>query len=359
MNYTSGTTGFPKGVRRPLAPAPPEMIADAYAGFLTLFGVLPGTGGVHLMVAPVYHTAVLYFALNNLHQGHAVVMMDKWTPEGTLRRIDRYGVTNSHMVPTHFSRMLNLPDGVRGSYDVSSLRHIVHGAAPCPESVKRAMLEWWGPCISEYYAATEGGGTIATAQEWLERPGTVGRPWHGAEIRVYLDDGAPCEPGQVGTVYIKMAQGGFEYHKDKAKTGDAFRPDGFFTVGDAGYLDADGYLYLCDRKSDMIISGGVNIYPAEIEAVLYTHPAVIDAAVFGVPDPDWGEQVKAVVELSSHTDPSPELAAQIIEFTRERLGGYKVPRSVDFIDEMPRDPNGKLAKRKLRDPWWAETGRTI
>jgi long-chain acyl-CoA synthetase len=235
---------------------------------------------------------------------------------------------------------------------------MIHAAAPCPPDVKRRMLEWWGPVIYEYYAATEGGGTIVTPQEWLERPGTVGRAWTGAELRILTEDGQPCAPKQIGTVYMKLGPASFEYHKDKAKT-EGSRREGFFTVGDVGYLDEDGYLFLCDRKSDMIISGGVNIYPAEVESVLLTHPKVGDVAVFGIPDEDWGEQVKAVIELVPGVEPSPALAEEIMAFCLERTAKYKAPKSIDFTTSMPRDPNGKLYKRKLRDPYWLGRERAI
>jgi long-chain acyl-CoA synthetase len=314
MTYTSGTTGKPKGVRRPLLAAPPDAIGEANAMFLALFGIKPREG-VHLVVSPLYHTAVLNFCSNHLHFGHTVVLMDKWTPEGMLENIARHRVTNTHMVPTQFRRLLSLPEEVKRSADVSSLRHVIHGAAPCPVDVKRQMLAWWGDVIYEYYAASEGGGTTATPHDWKAHPGTVGKAWPISQIKVVRDDGSECPPREVGTVYIKMGQLVFEYHKDKKKTDSSWR-DGFFTVGDAGYLDEDGFLYLCDRKSDMIISGGVNIYPAEIEEVLHGHPAIADVAVFGVPDDDWGEQI-------------------------------------------PRDPNGKLYKRKLRDPYWQGRDRAI
>ena len=299
---------------------------------------------------------MLYFSSSALHLWQKLVVMDKWTPEGMLQRIERYKVTNSHMVPTHFVRLLNLKN--HEEYDVSSLAHMVHGAAPCPPEVKKAMLAWWGPVISEYYAATEGGGTMVTAAEWLERPGTVGRPWQGADIKICDDEGKELAPTEVGTVYIKMAQG-FEYHKDKEKTAKAYRVDGYFTVGDAGYLDADGYLFLCDRKADMIISGGVNIYPAEIEVVLLQHDRIVDVAVFGVPDADWGEAVHAVVEVTGEVADAEAVAAEILAWTKDRIAGYKRPRSLELIEEMPRDPNGKLAKRKLRDPFWEAVGRHI
>jgi long-chain acyl-CoA synthetase len=218
------------------------------------------------------------------------------------------------------------------------------------------MIEWWGPVIYEYYAASEGGGTMVTPQEWIERPGTVGRAWQTAEIAIFDEQGDRLPPNEVGTVHIKMQQG-FEYHRDPTKTDRAWRTDGYFTVGDAGYLDEQGYLFLCDRKADLIISGGVNIYPAEIEGVLIGHPRVLDVAVFGIPDEDWGEQVKAVVEPRG--TPGPDLAEAILGWARERLAKYKCPRTVDFIETLPRDPNGKLKKRLLRDPWWEGHERQI
>ena len=358
MTYTSGTTGQPKGVRRPLPDAPPEPIAERNAMFLMLFGITPKDDGVHLVVSPLYHTAVLNFCTNHMHFGHTVVLMDKWTPELTLEKIARYRVTTSHMVPTQFKRLLSLPADVKARADVSSLRHMIHSAAPCPVDVKRSMIEWWGNTIYEYYAASEGGGTLAAPAEWLTHPGTVGKAWPISQLKVVKDDGTPCAPREVGTVYMSMGQHTFAYHKDQKKTDSTWK-DGFFTVGDAGYLDEEGYLYLCDRKSDMIISGGVNIYPAEIESVLGTHPKVRDVAVFGIPDEDWGEHVKAVVELAAGAQPGQALADEILAFCKERLAGFKCPKSIDFTPALPRDPNGKLYKRKLRDPYWAGRDRAI
>ena len=262
------------------------------------------------------------------------------------------------MVPTMFHRMLALPDEVKQRYDVSSWRTVIHAAAPCPVEIKQRMLEWWGPVIYEYYAATEGGGTLVTPEEWMKKPGTVGKPWPISEVEVLDDDGNELPAGEVGTVWMSMSSGDFEYYKDKEKTERTFR-DKFFTVGDAGYLDEDGFLFLVDRKSDMIISGGVNIYPAEIEGVLLTHPKVGDAAVFGIPHADWGEEVKAVIEPGPGIEPGPELAADLLQFCRERLARYKLPKSIDFVPELPRDPNGKLYKRKLRDPYWEGRERAI
>jgi len=351
MTYTSGTTGNPKGVRRPLPPVSPELVSSQQAMFLMLFGIMPGSAGVHLVGAPLYHTAVLNFATNHLHLGHTLVLMEKWTPEGMLELIERQRVTSSHMVPTQFNRLLKLPEAVKKQHDVSSLSHVIHSAAPCPVDTKRRMLEWWGPCIYEYYAASEGGGTLATPEQWLKKPGTVGAPWPISQIRILDDQHQPLPPGAVGTVWIKMGDHRFEYHRDSKKTGDAWR-DGFFTVGDAGYLDEDGFLFLSDRKADMIISGGVNIYPAEIESAFVGHPKIADVAVFGIPNDDWGEEVKAVVQPAAGVSPGPELEAELREYASERLAKYKLPRTIDFIGEMPRDPNGKLYKRKLRDPYW-------
>lgn len=358
MTYTAGTTGNPKGVRRPTPQVDPDTNGALNGAFLTLFGIMPHDGNVHMTVSPLYHTAVVNFTLDSLHLGHTIVLMDKWSPEETLRLIDRYEVTTSHMVPTQFRRLLALPPDVRSKYDLGSLRHMVHSAAPCPPDVKRAMIEWWGPVIDEYYAATEGGGTLVTSEEWLKKPGTVGKPWPISQIRILDDEDQPVPAGTPGTVWIKMGDYTFEYNKDRQKTEKTWK-EGFFTVGDVGYLDEDGYLFLNDRKIDMIISGGVNIYPAEIENALLGHPKVVDAAVFGIPHDDWGEEVKAVIQPVDGVAPGPQLEHELIELCRERLAKYKVPRSIDFIEEMPRDPNGKLYKRRLREPYWAGRERNI
>jgi long-chain acyl-CoA synthetase len=352
MNYTSGTTGNPKGVYRALSGLSPEDAALGLSGLLFLFGIQPHDENVHIVGSPLYHTAVLRFSGASIHLGHTVVLMDKWNPEEMLALIERHRVTSSHMVPTQFHRLLALPEDVRSKYDMSSLRHMIHAAAPCPIDVKYKMIEWWGNAIDEYYAASEGGGTLVTADQWLEKPGTVGLPWPISEIAIFDDEGNRIEePGVIGTVYMSMQTGGFTYHKDKKKT-DANRIGSFFTVGDVGFLDEDGYLFLRDRKIDMIISGGANIYPAEIENVLLGFPKVADVAVFGIPHDDWGEEVKAVVEPAEGVEPSDELAAEIIEYCSTRLAKFKIPKSIDFTDSMPRDPNGKLYKRKLRDPYW-------
>ncbi|MFC8699230.1 acyl-CoA synthetase [Streptomyces parvus] len=349
MNYTSGTTGRPRGIRRPLPGKRPE---ETYlGGFLGIFGIRPFDDNVHLVCSPLYHTAVLQFAGAALHIGHPLVLMDGWAPEEMLRLIDAHRCTHTHMVPTQFHRLLALPEEAKARYDVSSMRHAIHGAAPCPDHVKRAMIDWWGSCVEEYYAASEGGGAFATAEDWLKKPGTVGKAWPISELAVFDDDGNRLPAGELGTVYMKMSTGGFSYHKDETKTRNN-RIGDYFTVGDLGVLDADGYLFLRDRKIDMIIAGGVNIYPAEIESALLTHPAVADAAAFGIPHADRGEEVKAVVEPAEGHTPSDALAAAILAHCEERLAGYKRPRSLDFITAMPRDPNGKLYKRRLREPYW-------
>ncbi|MCW2686184.1 MAG: fadD4 4 [Mycobacterium sp.] len=353
MLYTSGTTGKPKGVRRPLTGAHPDAVPVGAIGFFSLFGLTPFDGHVHICSSPLYHTAVLNFSAISIQLGHKVVLMDKWDAEEMLRLIEEHHVTHSHMVPTQFRRLLALPEEVRAKYDVSSLRNVIHGAAPCPPEVMRQMLQWWGPVVTEYYAATEGGGSTITAQEWLRRPGSVGKAWPYSVIKVHDEEGNEVPTGEVGTVYMQMGGSSFSYHNDEKKT-LASRSGDLFTVGDVGHLDEDGYLYLQDRKSNMIISGGVNVYPAEIENELIMHPKVIDIAVFGVPDEDWGEQIKAVVQAADGVVPDDALTAELLEYAKSRLAKFKLPRSIDYIDTMPRDPNGKLYKRKLRDPYWAD-----
>jgi long-chain acyl-CoA synthetase len=352
MNYTSGTTGNSKGVFRPLSGLSPEEAALGLSGILFLFGIQPQDDNVHIVGSPLYHTAVLRFSGASIHLGHTLVLMDKWIPEEMLQLIEKYRVTTSHMVPTQFHRLLALPEQTRRRYDVSSLRHMIHAAAPCPIDVKYKMIDWWGNAIDEYYAASEGGGTLVTAEEWLDKPGTVGQPWPISEIAIFDDEANLVEePNVIGTVYMSMQTGDFSYHKDEQKT-KSNRIGKYFTVGDVGLIDEDGYLFLRDRKIDMIISGGANIYPAEIENVLLGFPKVGDVAVFGIPHEDWGEEIKAVVEPAEGVEPSPELAEEILEYCSSRLAKFKTPKSIDFTDDMPRDPNGKLYKRKLRDPYW-------
>jgi long-chain acyl-CoA synthetase len=358
MLYTSGTTGRPKGVRRPLTGADPDEVPAAATWFFGIFDLHPFDGHVHVCGSPMYHTAVLNFVANSVQLGHTAVLMDRWRADEMLRLIERYRVTHSHMVPTQFHRLLELPEAVRDKYDVSSLRVMIHGAAPCPPEVKRRMLDWWGPVVTEYYAATEGGGTAISAAEWLEKPGSVGKPWPGSVVKVLDESGAELPAGEPGLVYMRMGTSNFEYHKDPAKTSQS-RVGDLFTLGDIGYLDEDGYLYLCDRKSDMIISGGVNVYPAEIENELACHPKVADVAVFGVPNADWGEEIKAVVQPAAGVEGDDALTVELLAFAADRLARFKIPRTVDYLAELPRDPNGKLYKRKLRDPYWADRERAI
>lgn len=358
MLYTSGTSGRPKGVRRPLTGLDPDDAAVMATWFFSLFGLAPYDDHVHLCGSPLYHTAVLNFAAISIQLGHPVVLMDGWDPQEALRLIEAHRVTHTHAVPTQFRRMLGLPADVRARYDTSSLRAVIHSAAPCPPEVKRRMIDWLGPVVVEYYAATEGGGTLITAPEWLRKPGSVGLPWRGSQVRVLDRAKREVAAGQLGLVYLQMGTSHFAYHKDEEKT-RAARAGDLFTVGDIGYLDEDGYLFLCDRSSDMIISGGVNIYPAEIESELSCHPAVADVAVFGIPHDDWGEEIKAVVEPAAGVQAGPALTEDLLAFLGGRVARFKLPRTIDYIAQLPRDPNGKLYKRRLRDPYWADREQAI
>lgn len=359
MNYTSGTTGRPKGVKRALAGIDPNMMGELNAMFMMMFGIQAHENNVHFTGSPLYHTAVLIWATNSLHLGHSVVMMEKWDAEGMLYLIDKYKVTTSHMVPTQFVRSLKLPQSVRDKYDCSSTRHMIHAAAPCPIEIKRSMIEWWGPSIYEYYAATEGGGTLVTPEEWMQYPGTVGRAWPSAEVKIFNDEGEELKAGEVGTIYMLLSENmRFEYKGDKAKT-QKERLGDYFTVGDVGYLNEEGYLFLSDRKIDMIISGGANIYPAEIESELILHDKVTDCTVFGIPNADWGEEIKAVVQPADGIVGDQALTDEIIEYLAGRIAKMKLPRSIDYLDELPRDPNGKLYKRRLRDPYWEGKTRKV
>ena len=351
MLYSSGTTGRPKGVRKDLPGTPfgdpssaPVQIAQG------LYARDVGPGSVYLSPAPLYHAAPLVFGMSMHRIGATVVVMEQFDPIRCLQLIERHRVTHAQFVPTMFVRMLRLPAEERETYDVSSLKSVVHAAAPCPIAVKRQMLDWWGPIIDEYYSGTEDiGGTFITAEEWLAHPGSVGRPM--VECHVVGEDGQELPPGQPGVLYFVGGRP-FEYHNDPEKTASITTPDGWRTLGDIGYLDEDGYLYLTDRKAHMIISGGVNIYPQEAENVLASHPAVTDVAVIGVPDDEMGEAVKAVVQATDPAAAGPELEAELLAHCRSELATYKCPRTIDFVDALPRDPNGKLYKRVLRERYW-------
>lgn len=351
MLYSSGTTGRPKGVRKPL---PGTLFGDPSAApVLVAKGILAGgagPGSVYLSPAPLCHAAPLVFSMSMQRIGATVVVMERFDPRLCLELIERHGVTHAQFVPTMFIRMLRLPRAERERYRLSSLRHVQHAAAPCPIAVKRQMLDWWGPIIHEYYSGTEDlGHTSITPEEWLAHPGSVGRP--AQECHIVTENGIEQPPGGVGVVYFAGGRP-FEYHNDPEKTASVTNDQGWRTLGDIGYLDEDGYLYLTDRRAHMIISGGVNVYPQEAENVLAGHPAVADVAVIGVPDAEMGEAVKAVVQPVDPAAAGPELAAELLAHCRTELATYKCPRSVDFVDELPRDPNGKLYKRNLREHYW-------
>lgn len=359
MHYTSGTTGRPKGVKRDL-PA----TVDGYLALLGTLGRNVGLdgSGPHLLTGPHYHAAVGGYALFDLVNGAPVVMMPKFDAATTLELIDRHAIAHTHLVPTMMVRLLRLPEAARAAFDGRSLTHVLHGAAPITRETKRAMIDWWGPVLTEYWGTSEAGTfTLVSSTEWMAHPGTVGRPMAGVEVLVVDDTGEPVPAGEIGTLYCRMGSSPrpFRYHGDPDKTDAAYLAPGVFTMGDMGRVDAEGFVYLADRATNMIISGGVNIYPAEVEAVLGSHPAVADVAVFGVPDEEWGEQVKAVVEVRSGHTPGAELAAALIAFARDNLAHYKAPKSVDFVDALPRLPSGKLAVRTLKDPYWADRDRRI
>ncbi len=347
MLYSSGTTGRPKGVKRPLPEIPiDEMDLRTGSYFAAQYGYGPDM--VYLSPAPMYHAAPLAFSTAVHRHGGTLVIMERFDADRCLAVIERHEVTHAQFVPTMFVRMLKLDDAQRTRHDTSSLQVAIHAAAPCPIPVKQRMIEWWGPIIAEYYAGSEGNGsTFITSEEWLAHPGSVGRPRRGM-VHICDDEGNDLPPGETGAVYFSGG-GTYEYYKDPAKTAGAALSNGRTTLGDIGHLDDDGYLYLTDRKAHMIISGGVNIYPQEIENVLIEHPSVGDVAVFGIPNAEMGEEVKAAIELIDSIEPSQALAEELIAFTRQQIAHYKCPKSIDFEDQLPRLPTGKLYKRLLRD----------
>jgi long-chain acyl-CoA synthetase len=362
MFYTSGTTGRPKGVRGSLAQigGPVEMWTLMAHSMRPVMG-LPDEGAVQCICGPMYHSAQWVISTFSLLCGATLVLQHRFDAAELLELLDRHRVTNVHLVPTQMSRVVQLPSEQRDRFDGSSLHSVLHGAAPCPPAVKRSLIEWWGPIVTEYYGGTEGGfiSTI-TSQEWLERPGSVGRPLEVVEVLVVGPDGAPAAPGVAGDLYFRSLLGSrFEYHNAPEKTEAAHLAPGVATLGDIGFLDDDGYLFLSDRRIDMIVSGGVNIYPAEIEAALVGAGPVVDAAVFGIPDEEMGESVRAALVLREGSEWDDATQREVVAHCRERLAGYKCPRSFEVHAELPRSEAGKLLKRSLRDPWWVDRDRRI
>ncbi|QLL10424.1 AMP-binding protein [Mycobacterium vicinigordonae] len=352
MLYSSGTTGFPKGVRPPLPDRSIDEPGDAAVAIAKrLYGI--GADDVYFSPAPLYHAAPLRWCAMAQALGATLVLTKKFDAEKTLQYIERYRVTVTQMVPTMFVRLLKLDESVRAHYDLSSLRAVIHSAAPCPVPTKRAMIDWLGPILYEYYSSTEVNGmTFIDSADWLAHPGSVGQSVLGV-IHICDDDGREVLPGAVGTVFFERDSLPFEYHNDPEKTAAATHPDHplWTSVGDLGSVDEHGYLYLADRKAFMIISGGVNIYPQEVENALVLHPAVLDVAVIGIPDPEMGEQVKAIVELATSVQPSQALARELIDHTRAQIAHYKAPRSIEFIERLPRTPTGKIVKEGLRQQY--------
>jgi long-chain acyl-CoA synthetase len=357
MFYSSGTTGRPKGI---LFPLPERTVHDVHPLVQHASPIAHRDDDIYLSPAPLYHTAPVVFSSMAHRVGATVVVLERWDPIACLEAIQRYEVTTAQFVPTMFVRLLKLPDGVRQSYDVSSLRLVSHAAAPCPVEVKRQVIEWLGPIVWEYYAGSENvGSTMIGPDEWLAHPGSVGMP-RMTTVHICDDDHRELPVGEVGNIWFETPAASFEYHGDPDKTKKSRSPEGWFNLGDVGYLDEEGYLYLTDRQSFTIISGGVNIYPQETEDVLLLHPAVADAAVVGVPNEDLGEEVKGVVQLLDPAQAGPEMEAELLAFCRERLAAFKCPRSIDFDEALPRQDTGKLYKRLLKDRYWGDrTSRIV
>ncbi|MEM9513468.1 MAG: AMP-binding protein [Actinomycetota bacterium] len=360
MLYSSGTTGRPKGITRPFPGEPLETTGGPIVGLLQFLFAFDDSK-TYLSPAPLYHAAPLRFCLAVHSIGATLVVMEQFDAEEYLRLVDEHKATHSQVVPTMFVRMLKLPDEARSRYDVSSLEAVIHAAAPCPVPVKKQMIEWFGPIIHEYYAGSEGNGFVyCNSEQWLAHEGTVGQAVTGI-LHIVDDDGEEVPTGTPGTVFFE-SEAEFEYHNDPEKTAASRHPKGWTTLGDVGFLDADGFLYLTDRKAYMIITGGVNVYPQEAENLLVTHPKVIDVAVFGVPNDEFGEEVKAVVqprEMPADDEAATALAGELIQFCRSELADVKCPRSIDFREELPRHPTGKLYKRLLKDEYWKAAGRAI
>lgn len=348
MMYTSGTTGRPKGVKRPLRDISADEGALTYVWLFNEFGMRREAFAAWLVSAPLYHSANLTPAIGALNWGGTLVLMDGWTPEGFLRRVQRHKVTGTSMVPTHFHRLLQLPADVRARYDVSSLRYVLHGAAPCPVENKKRIMDWFGPVVYEYYGSTEVGTTIARPHEWLERPGTVGRPASISTLKILDRDGNELPPGETGIIYMRQGEDRVEYHNDPGKT-DGSRRGGLMTVWDVGYVDEDGYLFITGRAAELILVGGVNVYPAEIEGALAEHEWVADAGVVGAPDPDYGEVPVAHLVLGDTAPDGETAVAAIREYLAGRLAKAKLPRDYVVHASLPRDPNGKLYKNRLAD----------
>lgn len=347
LQYSSGTTGRPKGIKRELPHLPPAEVPGMMAA---LVGFWMDSDTVYLSPAPLYHTAPSVWSMTVQGAGLTTVVMEKFDPEQTLAAIERYRVTHGQFVPAMFVRMLKLPEAVRNSYDLSSLKRVMHAAAPCPVQIKQQMIDWWGPIVDEYYASSEAiGSTLITAEDWLTHPGSVGKPMMGA-LHIVGEDGAELPPGHPGEIYFEGGYS-FEYLNDPSKTADSRDKHGWMTVGDIGYLDEEGYLYLTDRRHHMIISGGVNIYPQETENLLVTHPKVLDAAVFGVPDDEMGQRVMAVVQTVDPADATDEFADELLGWLRDRLAHYKCPRTIAFEATLPRTDTGKLYKNQLVDKY--------
>jgi long-chain acyl-CoA synthetase len=363
LQYTSGTTGRPKGVRRKVSGVDADTAAESLKWVLGMYGINSKEAGCMLMTTPVYHTAGLNISTLALHFGITIVLMDNWTPEATLQLIEQYRTNMVVVVPTQFVRLLKLPAEVRAKYDVSSLNWVLHGAAPCSPEVKRQMIEWWGPIIYEYYGSTEVGGTFVNSQDWLKRPGTVGKPGPVTTLRILDDDGNELPPGEVGRVFMRQGDDQVEYLHDPEKTAKS-RVRDLMTVGDIGWVDEDGWLYLAGRTSEVIIVGGVNIYPTEVENVLLSHPAISDACVVGIPNDEYGEEIYAAVTArdASIVDGTPaaeQLAKEVLAYCYEHIAKFKCPRTISFRTEIPRDPNGKMYRKKIRDPFWEGRERAI